>query len=295
MLLCIYLEQLKIVSGKSLVSRRKCAKAQKHPDTIQRSCRGVSCVTVPATGLLSSFSNQPRGKNEGRPIVASGKHAGFHFLYSFALQPGIFNRIEADARHAERFPKRFGKRFRKPFRKRFPPAVVREVSDDAEHETLLIEENLRRRVLTTSETARAVKRLYELRGIDREGGSPATVAGVQEIASEIGKSERATRRLRTLADLIPSLAAMLDAGEITQAVAYQLAQMDEEAVQVTQQAITNWGDDFSKNLTAKDFVKSSDFTPITCNQCNHLQPPPLLGFLLVYHLIHFAVACWPGW
>ncbi len=110
------------------------------------------------------------------------------------------------------------------------PVVVREVASDEEHETLLIEENLRRRQLTVSETARAVKRLYELRGLDGvKGGpassreNPATVAG---LASELGKSERTVRTMRTLADLIPPLATMLDAGEITQAVAYQLAQLD---------------------------------------------------------------------
>jgi ParB/RepB/Spo0J family partition protein len=74
------------------------------------------------------------------------------------------------------------------------PVVVREVVSDEEHETLLIEENLRRRQLTVSETARAVKRLYELRGIDRRGGdvTPATVAG---LASELGKSERTLRKI----------------------------------------------------------------------------------------------------
>ncbi len=113
------------------------------------------------------------------------------------------------------------------------PVVVREVASDEEHETLLIEENLRRRQLTVSETARAVKRLYELRGLDGvKGGpsssreNPATVAG---LASELGKSERSIRTMRTLADLIPPLAAMLDNGEITQTVAYQLAQLDETA------------------------------------------------------------------
>jgi len=96
------------------------------------------------------------------------------------------------------------------------------------HETLLIEENLRRRQLTVSETARAVKRLYELKGVDRSGGgSPVHAEPVRaEIARETGISESSVKRLRTLADLIPELAAMLDNGEITQSVAYQIAQMD---------------------------------------------------------------------
>ena len=51
--------------------------------------------------------------------------------------------------------------------------------------------------------ARAIKRLYELKGIDRDGGSPATGAGVSEISKETGKSERTVSTLRTIADLIP--------------------------------------------------------------------------------------------
>ena len=47
------------------------------------------------------------------------------------------------------------------------------------------------------------------------------------LAKEIGKSERTVKRMRTLADLIPPLAAMLDNGEINQAIAYQIAQLDE--------------------------------------------------------------------
>ena len=109
------------------------------------------------------------------------------------------------------------------------PVVVREVKDNEEHETLLIEENLRRRQLSTSSMARAIKRLYEIRGIDGagrpKGDNTATVA---ELAKETGKSERTVRTLRTIADLIPELSRMLDAKTITQKVAYQLAQMDDE-------------------------------------------------------------------
>lgn len=108
-------------------------------------------------------------------------------------------------------------------------ATVAEVASDEEHETLLIEENLRRRQLLPSESFKAVKRLYELRGIElgNNGGS-ATVA---DLADEIGKSERTVRTMRTLADLIPPLAAMLDAGTLNQTAAYQIAQMDEDGQQ----------------------------------------------------------------
>ena len=108
------------------------------------------------------------------------------------------------------------------------PVVVREVASDEEHETLLIEENLRRRQLLPSESFKAVKRLYELNGIEGPGSrGDLTGITVKQVASDLNKSPATIKRMRTLADLIPPLAAMLDAGEITQAVAYQLAQLDE--------------------------------------------------------------------
>lgn len=118
------------------------------------------------------------------------------------------------------------------------PVVVREVATDEEHETLLIEENLRRRQLLPSESFKAVKRLYELRGIDgagrpKDGGNGATVA---QLSSELGKSERTIKTMRTLADLIEPLATMLDRGEITQSVAYQLAQLDADG----QKSMESW-------------------------------------------------------
>lgn len=112
------------------------------------------------------------------------------------------------------------------------PVVVREVASDEEHETLLIEENLRRRQLLPSESFKAVKRLYELMGIEGQGNrGDLTSATVAEVAAEIGKSERTVARMRTLADLIPPLAAMLDAGTLNQTAAYQIAQMDEDGQQ----------------------------------------------------------------
>lgn len=113
------------------------------------------------------------------------------------------------------------------------PVIIREVASDEEHETLLIEENLRRRQLLPSESFKAVKRLYELRGLDgagrpKNGENHATVA---ELSSELGKSERTVASMRTLADLIPSLSAMLDAGTLNQTAAYQIAQMDKDGQQ----------------------------------------------------------------
>lgn len=77
---------------------------------------------------------------------------------------------------------------------------------------------------TVSETARAVKRLYELKGIEGQGHrGDLTSFTVSEVAKEIGKSEPTVRRLRTLADLVPELAAMLDhAPGIAQACAGHL-------------------------------------------------------------------------
>ena len=117
------------------------------------------------------------------------------------------------------------------------PVVVREVASDEEHETLLIEENLRRRQLLPSESFKAVKRLYELNGIDGAGNrGDLTGATVAQVAKELGKSERTVKTMRTLADLIEPLATLLDRGEITQAVAYQIAQLDAEG----QKAMESW-------------------------------------------------------
>ena len=108
------------------------------------------------------------------------------------------------------------------------PVVVREVASDEEHETLLIEENLRRRQLLPSESFKAVKRLYELRGLDGvKGGPSANRSTVEQLAKELDKSPTTVKTMRTLANLIQPLASMLDNGEITQKVAYQLAQLDE--------------------------------------------------------------------
>ena len=54
--------------------------------------------------------------------------------------------------------------------------------------------------------ARAIKRLYEIRGIDGAGRpKDDNTATVAELAKETGKSERTVRTLRTIADLIPEL------------------------------------------------------------------------------------------
>lgn len=43
---------------------------------------------------------------------------------------------------------------------------------------------------------------------------------MSEVAKEVGKSEKTVQRLRTIANLIPELSAMLDSKAITQKVAY---------------------------------------------------------------------------
>lgn len=101
---------------------------------------------------------------------------------------------------------------------------------------MLIEENLRRRQLLPSESFKAVKRLYELRGIKH--GDTSRDITVKSLAEGLGKSEATVKRMRTLANLIPPLAAMLDNGEITQAVAYQLAQLDEDGQKSMEQTAT---------------------------------------------------------
>ncbi len=112
--------------------------------------------------------------------------------------------------------------------------VVLDVSDQ-QVEVLRIEENLRRRGLKTSETVRAIRRLYELHGITEKGGrpakeNPADSAGFvpktqEDVARDAGVSPRQAQVFNRLADLIPELMQLRDAGTITQAVAYQLAQL----------------------------------------------------------------------
>ena len=59
--------------------------------------------------------------------------------------------------------------------------------------------------------ARAIKRLYEIWGIEH-GGARDHGDTLETIATETRKSIATVKRLRTLADLIPELSAMMDAG-----------------------------------------------------------------------------------
>jgi len=117
------------------------------------------------------------------------------------------------------------------------PVVVLDVSDD-QVEVLRIEENLRRRGLKPSETARAIRRLYELHGIvpgkrpvqatpstSSPGEEVPTTKTAVDIARDAGMGITKASILNRLADLIPELMQLLDAETITQAVAYQLAQL----------------------------------------------------------------------
>jgi len=115
------------------------------------------------------------------------------------------------------------------------PVVIRECSSPEEEEAILIEENIRRRQISTSETARAIKRLYEVYGIERGGGRPekedekpdsdCRVFKQSDIAEQVGLKETQVRVYRTLANLIPEISGLLDTKKITQKVAYQLAQL----------------------------------------------------------------------
>lgn len=142
------------------------------------------------------------------------------------------------------------------------PVIVREVGSDEEHETLLIEENLRRRQLLPSESFKAVKRLYELNGLDGvKGGPAANRATVARLSEELGKSERTIKTMRTLADLIPPLATMLDRNEITQAVAYQLAQLDEAG----QKSMESW---INPPGTLTVLVRDTHALAMPCGSCH---------------------------
>ncbi len=77
--------------------------------------------------------------------------------------------------------------------------------------------------LKPSETARAIRRLYELHGITEKGGrptkeTPTPGVGVmpektaEDVARDAGVSPTKARTLNRLADLIPTLMERLDAG-----------------------------------------------------------------------------------
>jgi len=116
--------------------------------------------------------------------------------------------------------------------------VVLDVSDQ-QVEVLRIEENLRRRGLKPSETARALRRLYELHGITQGKHTPAKrpvssspgedeetpQKTVAEVARDAGVGLTKASMLNRLADLIDPLMQRLDAGSITQKMAYGFAQL----------------------------------------------------------------------
>lgn len=62
-----------------------------------------------------------------------------------------------------------------------------------------------------------------------KGGPADNRATVAQLADELGKSERTVKTMRTLADLIPSLSAMLDARtlELWTALNTVMAALDE--------------------------------------------------------------------
>ena len=110
------------------------------------------------------------------------------------------------------------------------PVVEYDIADDDEAaiDGIRIDENLRRRNLKPSETAHAIRRLYEIAGIKVGNNQTTASTTMVEAAKQIGYSPTATSRYNTLADLIAPLMALLDDGKITQALAYQFAQMEKE-------------------------------------------------------------------
>jgi ParB/RepB/Spo0J family partition protein len=99
------------------------------------------------------------------------------------------------------------------------PVLIRWVRDKETRAILSIEENIRRRQLQPSEMARAIKKLIELK---------ETKNRADQVAREIGLSKRQVNRYRGLENLIPEVSVLLDGGRLTQEVASQIAQLDEE-------------------------------------------------------------------
>ncbi|MBF0395761.1 MAG: ParB N-terminal domain-containing protein [Desulfobacterales bacterium] len=129
------------------------------------------------------------------------------------------------------------------------PVHVIDVEDVNDHELKLIESNIRARQLSASEMAKAIKRLYEIKGI-KEGNPKGFNAihgkeyiapncfTVKQLGRELNMSETTVKRIRTLSDLIPELSKMMDNKDISQQVAYQFAQLDAESQQAIYQQIS---------------------------------------------------------
>lgn len=78
--------------------------------------------------------------------------------------------------------------------------------------------------------AKAIKRLYELKGIDRDKGGDrksTDTGSVGEISRETGLEKKQVQRLRTIADLIPDLAKLARGLQRSQIVT---ATSDEESL-----------------------------------------------------------------
>jgi len=113
------------------------------------------------------------------------------------------------------------------------PAQQLELVNDLELK--LIESNIRTRKISTSEMARSIRRLYEIYDI-RDGvnkkfkggcelGSPPESLTVKDVADSVGLSDRQVKMYEKLNDLIPEFKTQLDSKQISQKVAYQIAQM----------------------------------------------------------------------
>jgi ParB family chromosome partitioning protein len=99
------------------------------------------------------------------------------------------------------------------------PVVVHQLGEDETRLIMIIEEHIRRRHLQPSEMARAIKKLLELKG---KGYS------ADKVAQEIGLSKRQVNRYRGLDHLIPEFSSLLDFGKLTQQVALQISELEEE-------------------------------------------------------------------
>jgi len=100
-------------------------------------------------------------------------------------------------------------------------------------ELKLIESNIRTRKISTSEMARSIRRLYEIYDLKQgkptklkgEPSSPLEIITVKDIADSVGLSDRQVKTYEKLNDLIPEFKTQLDSKQISQKVAYQIAQM----------------------------------------------------------------------
>lgn len=110
------------------------------------------------------------------------------------------------------------------------PVIIEDIQDVEDVERLLVEDNLHRRHLTPIQKAKLAATLKERWGVRHGGarGQNGTLKNVSDIADVIGESERTTKRLIKLNDLIPEFKKLVESKKLGTTFAEKLAALTPE-------------------------------------------------------------------